>query len=396
MAGTGTGANAKAGARLDAPTGAAGGAGTAALRTQYVKYIAALLLFGTNGLVASRIDLDSLQTTFMRTLLGGALMAAVALAAGALRRRGRTRRDRRYLRDLRDGAGQRNRSAAARDVAFVAVSGMCMGISWMFQYEAFRHIGVGVTSLVYCIGPVIVLATSPLLFSERFVPKRAIWFAVALAGVVFVNCGSDGGSLATGTGAKGGGDAAGKGSASGGGAFGMFCAVMCAVAYAAMVAFNKRARSLNGIDNSAVQIVSAFATTAVCCGALGRLPFEIPAASVGPTLLLGLVNTGIGCYLYFSAINALPAQSVAVCDYIEPLSATVLAGVFLGETLAQVQAAGAALVVCGALGSELAGRERVGKGRSDGRRGDEGGIAHCEFSATCRRFDDNRRNSNSP
>ena len=321
------------------------GAGAKSLRTQYVKYIAALLLFGTNGLVASRIVLDSMQTTFMRTLLGGALMAVLALTMRTLRRREPGRRD---LQGGQNDSAQRNRMAtAARDIAFVAVSGMCMGISWMFQYEAFQHVGVGVTSLVYCIGPVIVLALSPLLFGERFVPARTVWFAVALAGVLLVNGGSDGS-------VENGGE---------GDAFGMFCAVMCAVAYAAMVAFNKRARSMSGIDNSAVQLISAFATTAMCCGALGRLPFEIPAASVGPTLLLGLVNTGIGCYLYFSAINVLPAQSVAVCDYIEPIGATVLAGIFLGETLAPVQAAGAALVVCGALGSELVGRGLAGRMR---------------------------------
>lgn len=81
----------------------------------YIKYIAALLLFGSNGIVASRIHLESSQIILLRTMLGSLLLAAVA------------------------AAGKRACSGimSRRDFMYVALSGVSMGVSWMFQY---RHI----------------------------------------------------------------------------------------------------------------------------------------------------------------------------------------------------------------------------------------------------------------
>ena len=81
----------------------------------YIMYIAALLLFGSNGIVASRIHLESSEIILLRTLLGSMLLAAVA-AAGK-----------------HACPGTRSRA----DFIYVVLSGISMGVSWMFQY---RHI----------------------------------------------------------------------------------------------------------------------------------------------------------------------------------------------------------------------------------------------------------------
>ena len=85
----------------------------------------------------------------------------------------------------------------------------------------------------------------------------------------------------------------------------------------------------------------------------GNLVFEIPAGDWGYILWLGIINTGLGCFLYFSSINRLPAQSVAICGYIEPLSAVLLSVLFLNETMSPLQMAGAVLIIGGALYGEL-------------------------------------------
>lgn len=64
---------------------------------------------------------------------------------------------------------------------------------------------------------------------------------------------------------------------------------------------------------------------------------------------LSLLNTGGGCYYYFSSIGRLPVQTVAICGYIEPLSAVLFSVVFLHEALLPLQAAGALLIIGGAL-----------------------------------------------
>ena len=70
-----------------------------------------------------------------------------------------------------------------------------------------------------------------------------------------------------------------------------------------------------------------------------------------------VINTGLGCFFYFSSIGKLPAQTVAVCGYIEPLSAVLLSTIVLKERMLPLQFLGAALIIGGALFGEITVRE---------------------------------------
>ena len=72
-----------------------------------------------------------------------------------------------------------------------------------------------------------------------------------------------------------------------------------------------------------------------------------------PILILGIVNTGLGCYFYFSSIGVMPVQTVAILGYLEPLSALLFSAGLLGETMSWVQIVGAVLILGGALFGEL-------------------------------------------
>ena len=74
--------------------------------------------------------------------------------------------------------------------------------------------------------------------------------------------------------------------------------------------------------------------------------------------IIGAVNSGFGCYLYFSSIAALPVQTVAVCGYLEPVTALVLAALILGERMSPVQLLGALLIIAGAMTAELLGKAK--------------------------------------
>ncbi|MFB0920165.1 MAG: DMT family transporter, partial [Oscillospiraceae bacterium] len=80
---------------------------------------------------------------------------------------------------------------------------------------------------------------------------------------------------------------------------------------------------------------------------------SVPKDSLIPILFLGVVNTGIGCYLYFSSIQVLHAHSVAICGYLEPLSALGFSALLLHERLTLIQLVGALLVLGGAAFAEL-------------------------------------------
>lgn len=91
----------------------------------FFKYIFALLMFGSNGIVASFIDLSSQNIVLLRTLIGSILLIVLLFISG----------------------GKLTFYKHKGQFLFLAVSGIAMGTSWMFLYEAYARIGVSVSSL---------------------------------------------------------------------------------------------------------------------------------------------------------------------------------------------------------------------------------------------------------
>ncbi len=135
---------------------------------------------------------------------------------------------------------------------------------------------------------------------------------------------------------------------------GVTLGLLSAVMYSVMVMANKKAKQIVGMENSLLQLTTAFLTVAVFVLCKNGITFpQILSSDVMWVLVLGLLNTGLGCYFYFSSIGNLPVQSVAVLGYIEPLSAVIFSVTILGEIILPLQIVGAVLIIGGAVISEL-------------------------------------------
>jgi len=119
-----------------------------------------------------------------------------------------------------------------------------------------------------------------------------------------------------------------------------------------MVFFTKQNKRIAGLENAMYQLVAAFLSVAVFVVFTGGYDFKMDTRGWISILILGVVNTGLGCYLYFSTIGELPVQTVAVCGYLEPLAAVVFSMLFLHEHMSLIQIAGAVLILTGALFGE--------------------------------------------
>ncbi len=274
-----------------------------------IKYLLSLFLFGSNGVVASYIALNSYEIVFLRTFIG---CATLILLFQLTRKKASFRQ-------------------YPKETFFILLSGAAMGAGWIFLFEAYRLVGVGVSSLLYYCGPVIVMALSPILFREKLTPVKVLGFVAVLIGLVLVN---------------------GNVQADGSSYFGIFCGVMSAVMLALLIILNKFAKNILGLENSMIQLCGSFLVVAVYLLFRQGFHMAIAADDVFPILLLGVVNTGLGCYLYFSSIGRLPVQTVAVCGYLEPMSAVIFSVVILHETMLPLQILGAALIIGGAFFSE--------------------------------------------
>ena len=284
------------------------------MKASYLKYIFALLLFGSNGIVASLIHLSSYEIVLLRTLIGSLLLIAIFFIA----------------REKLTFYKYKTQSI------FLAVSGIAMGTSWIFLYEAYDEISVSLASLAYYCGPVIVMILSPFLFGEKLTRIKVCSFLGVLVGIFLVN---------------------GTAFENGVSVWGLACGLLSAVCYSLMVMFNKKANDITGLENSMLQLFVAFLTVAIFVGIKQGYRMEIDTQSIIPILVLGLLNTGIGCYFYFSSIGKLPVQTVAICGYLEPLSAVLFSVIFLKETMLPIQIIGAVLIIGGAMLGEYRKRQ---------------------------------------
>lgn len=292
------------------------------MKKSYLKYFAGLLLFGSNGVVASYIHLSSYEIVLLRSVLGMALLLALFFITG-------------------------HRVTALghkKDLLFIALSGVAMAADWLLLFEAYAQIGVTLGMLINYTGPAIVIALSPLILKERITPAKVISLIAALLGACFIS----GQAVTTGL-----------------NVWGLLCAVLSAVAYAVMVLSNKMAKEITGTENATIQLLCTAIVVTIFVGCKQGLSMEIAPGDWPPILMLGLINTGLGCYFYFSAMGNLPAQSVAICGYLEPLFAVLLAGLILHERMTPLQVLGAVLIIGGAIFGECYHRERGTAGKQE-------------------------------
>lgn len=275
------------------------------MNKNYLSYFLSLLLFGSNGIAASYIHLNSYEIVFLRSLLGTILLLAIYFLTG------------RKITALKH----------KNDLFFIALSGISMAANWLFLFEAYIQIGVSLGMLINYCGPAIVVALSPLLFKERLTKNKQFALFAALAGIFLIS-----------------GQGTEKSSH-----WGLICAVLSAFCYASMVICNKKSKQVQGLENAALQLLFTLISVAIFVWIKQGLYIKVPAEDLLPVMWLGLLNTGAGCYFYFSSIGRLPAQTVAICGYLEPLSAVLLSLIFLHEIMQPLQIIGAVFIIGGAV-----------------------------------------------
>ena len=283
------------------------------LRLSYGMYILSMLIFGTNGILVHHISLASSQIILMRTLIGGLLLTLIVLLRGGF-----------------DRAGIR------ADLLPLLLGGSVLGLNWVALFEAYRQLNVSLATLIYYVGPILVLLFSPVLFREKLNSRKITSVVFVAVGLVCIS-----GSIAL----------------RGMSMRGLLTAVVSALFYAAVIIFNKRITHTGGMQTAALELDIAFVIVLIYMMLTVGPPH--PAVSDIPWIaVIGLVNTGLAYLLYFSGLQKLPAQSAALISYVDPVSALVFSALFLHETMTPVQILGAVLIIGGAFFGELKSRNQ--------------------------------------
>ena len=96
-------------------------------------FIAAVMMFGSSGIVASTLPLSAFEVCLMRLIIGALFMGLIFVV---------TRQ-------------QLPRHIGRRQYLFVALSGACLGLAMMTIFAAYRLLGVGLGAVLAATAPVI-------------------------------------------------------------------------------------------------------------------------------------------------------------------------------------------------------------------------------------------------
>lgn len=281
-------------------------------RKARLQLILTMMLFGTIGTLTRFIDMPSSVIA-----LGRAFFSVLTIA---------------FVLGLR-GQGL-DREAIRRNIGWLALSSAFMCGNWVCQFEAFKYTTIAVSTLCYYMQPVFYILAAAVVIKEKLSARKLACVAVAFCGMILVS-----GVLQTGM----------RLSELRGALFG----VAGGFFYAMVVLINKYMKDISPVNTTMVQMALVTVIMLPYSAATGGFgAVRVTAAGIICLIVLGALHTGIGYIIYFDAVNKLPAQTVGILSYIDPVEAVLLSAFFLKEPMTAWTVAGAVMILGAAAVSE--------------------------------------------
>ena len=282
-------------------------------KTARLMLIVSMAIFGTLGLFVRHIQVSSGELALYRAIMAAVMIGGYLLITG----------------------NKIPFKTIKKDIPFLLLSGMAMGINWMLLFEAYKYTTVSVATLSYYFAPVIVTLVCPILFKEKMTTKQMICFAMSTLGIVMI----------TGIGDV---------NTSGKNIIGILFGLGAAIFYATVILINKFIKRVEGLHRTFLQFIAAIIILVPYVAATSGVNLRLlNGIGWGALLVVGIVHTGITYCLYFSSLKELPGQKVAILSYIDPLVAIIISVTLLGEIMSVMQAIGGALILGFTLWNEV-------------------------------------------
>ncbi len=271
------------------------------------KIITTMLIFGSIGVFVKGIDLSSSEIAFLRGTIGSIFLIFASLIAKQ----------------------KLSFTSIKENLVLLSLSGAAIGFNWIFLFEAYRYTTISNATLSYYFAPIFVMILAPCVLKEKLTAVKTGSIIIAMIGlflVVNIGGGNTGSSYNH--------------------PVGILYGLMAAALYSSVILMNKFIKNLTGFETTLVQLLVAAVVLFPYVISRDHLDFSgLNSKSILLLLILGIVHTGLAYFLYFSAVKDLKGQTIAVLSYIDPISAVVMAAVFLGESMSVIQIIGGVLIL---------------------------------------------------
>ncbi|WP_462408585.1 DMT family transporter [Neobacillus sp. Marseille-QA0830] len=279
-----------------------------------MRLVVTMLIFGSIGLFVKNIDLSSSEIAFLRGVIGSLFLL---LASFLVKHKPSIK-------------------ALKQNAILLLVSGAAIGLNWIFLFESYRYTTISNATISYYFAPVFVMILAPWVLKEKLTGGKIVCIILAMAGLfLIVNPGS------------------GSADGSQNHMLGIFYGLLAAALYASVILMNKFIKNLSGFEITLVQLMAAALVLLPYIGWKGQLNFAgLNSKSILFILILGIIHTGLAYFLYFTSIQKLKGQTIAVLSYIDPISAVIFAAIFLNESMTWMQMIGGILILGSTFASE--------------------------------------------
>ncbi|MBT2701569.1 DMT family transporter [Bacillus sp. ISL-40] len=270
-----------------------------------IQFILSMIIFGTIGLVVRYIDLSSSERALLSSFLGCLFLLLVFFMIKK----------------------KISWNLVKSNALFLILSGIALGGNWIFLYQSYDHTTIANATLGYYFAPVFVMILSPFVLREQLSIKKIVCIGVAIIGMLMI--------VGEGVSASRSNDILGL-------SFGLIAAAF----YAALLLLNKFIKDMGKLELTIIQL----ATTTLLLMPYVFLTegfgiFEVSSSSIPFILILGIINTGIGFWLFFSGMEKLKGQSIAMLSYVDPFVAILISAIILKEQMTIVQMLGGVLLL---------------------------------------------------
>ena len=282
------------------------------------KNIIAMSIFGSIGLFVRNIELSSAQIALVRGFLGTVVLF---LAMICLRRK----------LDYR---------ALKNNAYCLLFAGIVIGLNWIFLFQAYNNTTIAIATLTYYLAPTFVVLLSPLVLKESLSKFKIVCVIISLVGMSLVADIFSGKQIGDNN------------------FIGIIYGIMAALLYSGVILSNKFLKNISAMDSSIAQLSLATCILFPYVIYQGE-SWSMSSISLGALLILGIVHAGIAYLLYFSSMQELSAQKIAIFSYLDPIVAIILSTVFLAEPMSLAQKIGAVLILGSLFASEIFSRKSI-------------------------------------
>ena len=270
------------------------------------RYLFALILYGTIGFFLHFIAYSSDFVVACRGFFGSLFIYLVLMA----------RKEKIDFVSIR------------KNLLLMIISGVSLGFNWVFLFMGYRY-GMAISSLCNYMAPIAVVVISAVFYKEKISLPQVLCIITAFFGMLLLI-----------------------------GIFGnnenidMRCVIygtLAAVGFVILVLCNRKLEGIRPLEKTLVQLFVSMLVVFPYVVFNGSLPGEFDALSVILVLVLGILHTGVAYICYFSSIDVLPSQTIAVLGYLEPVLNVLIGALVFSEKIGISSMAGAVLILAASL-----------------------------------------------